>query len=102
MAVNGWGRHFHEIIVLPDGRKITTLRQAMAWLAKEVPQAEHEMKPVQTAAHCVVAAAENESAGWMMFARMGMMQAINRHAALSEFKSKRKQRPPAKLIKLQR
>lgn len=68
-------------------------------LAKEVPEAEHQMKQVQAAAHCVIAAAENESAGWMTFARMGMMQAINRHAATADFSSKRKQRPPAKLIK---
>jgi hypothetical protein len=32
---------------------------------------------VQAAAHCVTEAAEN--GGPMMFARMGMMQAINRH-----------------------
>jgi putative SOS response-associated peptidase YedK len=53
------------------------LRDAIAWLAKEVPKSEHSMKQVQAAAHCVTEAAEN--GGPMMFARMGMMQAINRH-----------------------
>jgi hypothetical protein len=49
----------------------------IAWLAKEVPKSEHSMKEVQAAAHCITEAAEND--GPMMFARMGMMQAINRH-----------------------
>jgi hypothetical protein len=35
------------------------------------------MKEVQAAAHCVTEAADNN--GPMMFARMGMMPAINRH-----------------------
>jgi hypothetical protein len=70
-------RRFDEPIKLPGGGKLFTLQHAIAWLAKEVPQAEHKMKEVQTAAHCVTEAAEN--GGPMMFARMGMMQAINRH-----------------------
>jgi hypothetical protein len=53
------------------------LREAIAWLAKNVPPAEHEMKEVQAAAHCVTEAAENN--GPKVFARIGMMQAINRH-----------------------
>ena len=46
-------------------------------MAKEIPQSEHGMKEVQAAAHCVTEAAENN--GPMRFARIGMMQAINRH-----------------------
>jgi hypothetical protein len=80
-VANGWRRRFDEPI------KLFTLKQAIAWLAKEVPQAEHTMKEVQTAAHCVTEAAENN--GPMMFARMGMMQAINRHKP-EEFDPKRK------------
>jgi hypothetical protein len=36
------------------------LKHAIAWLAKEIPQAEHGMKEVQTAARCVTEAAEND------------------------------------------
>jgi hypothetical protein len=54
-----------------------TLKEAIAWLAKEIPLAEHTMKQVQAAAHCVTQAAEKN--GPMIFARMGVMQAINRH-----------------------
>jgi hypothetical protein len=64
----GWNRRFDEPIPLPGGGKLFTLRQAIAWLAKEIPQSEHTMKEVQTAAHCVTEAAEN--GGPMKFARM--------------------------------
>ena len=45
------------------------------------------MKEVQTAAHCVTEAAEN--GGPLLFAKIGMMQAINRHK-LVEFDPNRK------------
>jgi hypothetical protein len=64
-------------IELPDGRKLKTLAEAMAWLAKEVPKSEHKMEKVQTAAHLVTRAAEH--GGRMIFAQMGMLQAIHRH-----------------------
>jgi hypothetical protein len=83
----GWGREFDEPIPLPGGSKLVTLKDAIAWLAKEVPKTEHGMKQVQAAAHCVTEAAEN--GGPLLFARIGMMQAINRHK-IEEFDSKRK------------
>jgi len=46
-----WSRRFEEPIELPDGRKLKTLAEAIAWLAKEVPKSEHKMEKVQTAAH---------------------------------------------------
>jgi hypothetical protein len=76
-VANGWRRRFDEPIKLPGGGKLFTLKDAIGWLAKEIPQSEHRMKEVQTAAQCVTEAAENN--GPMQFARMGMMQAINRH-----------------------
>lgn len=79
-----WSRRFDDPIELPDGRKLRTLKDAIAWLAKEVPPAEHTMPKVQAAARMVTEAAENN--GPMIFARMGMMQAINRHR-VKEFSS---------------
>ena len=76
-----------EPIKLPDGKKLITLADVIAWLAKEVPKSEHRMKQVQAAAHCVTEAAEND--GPLLFARIGMMQAINRHK-LEKFDPKRK------------
>jgi hypothetical protein len=58
-------------------RTLRTLKDAIAWLAKEVPPTEHGMKQVQAPAHCVTQAAENN--GPMIFAQIGMLQAINRH-----------------------
>jgi hypothetical protein len=83
----GWGREFDESIKLPGGGRLVTLKDAIAWLAKEVPKSEHGMKQVQAAAHCVTDAAEN--GGPMQFARIGMMQAINRHRP-EEFDPKQK------------
>ena len=39
-----WSRRFEEPIELPVGRKLKTLAEAMAWLAKEVPKSEHKME----------------------------------------------------------
>jgi hypothetical protein len=62
---------------LLDGRKLRTLKGAIAWLAKEIPNSEHTMPKVQTAARMVTEAAENK--GPMIFARMGVLQTIYRH-----------------------
>jgi hypothetical protein len=86
----GWKRAFDEPIKLPDGNKLVTLADAIAWLAKEVPKSEHGMKQVQAAAHCVTEAAEN--GGPLLFAKIGMMQAINRHKP-DEFARSTKPRP---------
>jgi len=60
---------FDEPILLPNGRKLRTLREAIDWLAKEIPKSEHTMEKLQTAAHCVTQAAER--GGPMIFAQMG-------------------------------
>ena len=75
--VVSWSRRFDEPIELPDGRKLNTLAEAMAWLAKEIPKSEHKLEKVQTAAHLVTRAAEH--GGPMIFAQMGMLQAVHRH-----------------------
>ncbi len=87
VADRGWKRRFDEPIVLPGGGKLFTLKDAIAWLAKEIPQSEHRMKEVQTAPRCVTDAAE--TGGPLRFARIGMMQAINRYKPV-EFDPKRK------------
>jgi hypothetical protein len=87
-AIVPWSTRFAPPIKLLGGGKLFTLKDAIGWLAKEIPQSEHTMKQVQAAAHRVTEAAEN--GGPMgMFARMGMMQAINRHKP-EEFDPKRK------------
>jgi hypothetical protein len=72
-----WGLRFDEPIVLPDGKKLSTLREAIAYLGKAVPASDHNMKEVQAAAHCLTEAAEY--GGPVLLARMGVLQAIHRH-----------------------
>jgi hypothetical protein len=72
-----WHLCFDEPIALEDGTALNSLRDAIAYLAHSIPEAEHLMNEVQAAAHCVTQAAEN--GGPLLFARIGMMQAINRH-----------------------
>jgi hypothetical protein len=56
-------------------------------LAKDIPKSEHTMPKVQAAARMVTEAAENN--GPMIFARMGVLQAIYRHQ-VREFDTSRK------------
>jgi hypothetical protein len=63
-----WSRKFNEPIKLSNGKKLVTLRDAIAWLAKSVPTLEHKLQEAQTAAHCLTEAAENN--GPMVFARI--------------------------------
>ena len=72
-----WSRKFSEPIELPNGEKLVSLRDAIAWLARSVPAPEHDDHEVQVAAYYVTEAAENN--GPMAFARIGMLKAINRH-----------------------
>jgi hypothetical protein len=44
MPNQSWKSKFDEPIPLPDGRKLRTLKEAVAWLAKEVPKSEHGLK----------------------------------------------------------
>ena len=71
-----WSHKFSEAIEPPNGERLVTLRDAIAWLAKSVPASEHDLPVVQMAAHCVTEAAENH--GPMVFARISMLKAINR------------------------
>jgi hypothetical protein len=72
------------------GEQLLTLKDAIAWLAKKIPKSEHAMPKVQTAARMVTEAAENN--GPMIFAQMGMLQAIHRHH-MRELDSSRKTTP---------
>ena len=72
-----WSRKFSEPIELPNGERLVTLQDAIAWLAKSVPTSEHNTHEVQIAAYYLTEAAENN--GPMAFARIGMLKAINRN-----------------------
>ena len=72
-----WDQRFAEPIVLEDGSKLATLRDAIAHLAKLIPKAERNMPEILTASDLLTNAAEH--AGPVEFARIATLQAINRH-----------------------
>jgi hypothetical protein len=73
----GWSKRFDEPIVLDDGTKLTTLRQAIQYLAKTVPKAEQNHETVLTAADHLTRSAEQ---GYpLFFARAATLQAIHRN-----------------------
>lgn len=72
-----WKRRFDEPILLPDGERINTLGEAIAYLAKTTPISEREMPAITTAAEILTNTAER---GWpMMMARMAVLKALHRH-----------------------
>jgi hypothetical protein len=76
MAATGWQRAFDEPIPLPHGRKLVTLEDAGKFITK-LPKAEQQHPAWQTAVEALILVAETD--GPTMFARIGIMQALNRH-----------------------
>jgi hypothetical protein len=75
MPDKGWQRRFDEPIPLPKGKKLVTLRDAAEYITK-LPKAEHDAKEWLAAMEALLLVAEND--GPTMFARIGMMRALNR------------------------
>ena len=77
MASDGWSTPFDEPIVLDDGTKLITLRDAIKYLAKTVPKAEHNHEKVLSASDHLTRSAEQ---GYpLFFARAATLQAIHRN-----------------------
>ena len=72
-----WSLRFAEPIVLEDGSKLATLRDAIRHLAQIIPKPEGDMLEVLTASDLLMQAAEHD--GPVEFARIATLQAINRH-----------------------
>jgi hypothetical protein len=62
MVGKGWRREFDDPIETPDGTRLKTLKEAVAYLAKTVPKSERDMPAVTTAAEMLTNAAEREIA----------------------------------------
>jgi hypothetical protein len=71
----GWGRPFDEPIEI-DGRKLATMRDAGEYIAA-LPKKEHDAAAWQAAMEALILVAEQ--GGPTMFARIGIMRALNRH-----------------------
>ena len=74
MAATGWKRRFDEQITLPRGRQLVTLEDAGNYITK-LPKAEHAAKEWQAAMEALILVAT--SGGPTMFARIGIMRALN-------------------------
>jgi hypothetical protein len=72
----GWKRAFDDPIPLPRSRQLITLEDAGNYITK-LPKAEHESPEWQAAMECLILVAEKN--GPTMMARIGVMQALNRH-----------------------
>jgi len=69
-----WDQRFSEPIELPKGKKLTTLGDAALYITK-LPKAEHDTEEWQTAMEALLLVAESD--GPTMFARIGMIRALN-------------------------
>jgi hypothetical protein len=70
-----WSTPFDEPIRLCGGRKLTTLQHAADYIMK-LPEAVQQEQRWQIAVEHLINAAES-GGGWLMFARIGMMRALN-------------------------
>jgi hypothetical protein len=71
-----WLRRFDDPIPLPRGRQIVTLEDAGNYITK-LPKDEHETSEWQAAMEALILVAT--LGGPKMFARIGIMRALNRH-----------------------
>jgi hypothetical protein len=88
ISAPNWSREFEYPIVLTDGRKLVTLRDAATYITK-LPKAEQDLEIWQIAVEYLIRAAETGSA-WIMLARIGVLKALHR-GAVRDFNSDRKE-----------
>ncbi|MET4153528.1 hypothetical protein [Bradyrhizobium sp. RT7b] len=81
MTERGWGRRFEDPITIGD-RVLVTLLDAGEYIAA-LPKKEHAAPEWQAAMEALILVAEG--GGPTMFARVGIMRALNRHP-VPEFK----------------
>jgi hypothetical protein len=86
-VAKGWRRRFGELIPLPGGGKLVTLEDAGTYITK-LSKAEHEAPEWQAAMEAMILVATQ--GGPTMFARTGIMRALNRHH-VREFNEKEKE-----------
>ena len=72
---SGWGRQFDEPIELPDGRKLVVPRDAASYVTA-LPKKEADAPEWQAAIEALMLVIELD--GPPMFARIGVMRALNR------------------------
>jgi hypothetical protein len=71
-----WDQEFFDPIVSPGRKPLLTLRDAAHYITK-LPKAEHDAEEWQAAMQALLLVAGHD--GPTMFARIGVMRALNRH-----------------------
>lgn len=74
VADKGWSRPFDDPIVLPDGRKLLTLRDAANYITR-LPKQQHDAPAWRAAIEALILVAEH--GGDTMLPRIGMMRALH-------------------------
>jgi hypothetical protein len=72
----GWAREFDEPVSLPGGRTLRTLHDAATYITG-LPKKESALPEWQAAIEALMLVADR--GGPTMFARIGVMRALNRH-----------------------
>jgi hypothetical protein len=72
-----WKRRFDDPIILPDGRKLITLRDAATY-ATALPKKDADSTEWQAAIEALILVA-NSRTGPTMMARIGVLRALHRH-----------------------
>jgi hypothetical protein len=75
MADNDWRRKFEDPVLLPDGKKLVTLRDAADYITS-LPKKESDLPEWQAAIEALMLVS---SSGPTMMARIGVVKALNRH-----------------------
>jgi hypothetical protein len=70
-----WDQRFFDPIILPGREPLITLRDAAHYITK-LPKAEHDAEEWQAAMQALLLVVEHD--GPTMFARIGVMKALNR------------------------
>jgi hypothetical protein len=81
-----WSREFADSILLPNGRKLITLKDAATYITS-LPKKEAALPEWQTAIEVLMLCSRG---GDPMMARIGVMKALHRNVVL-EFKSDRRE-----------
>ena len=91
-----WDQQFSEPIPLPKGKKLVTLRDAAEYITK-LPKAKHDAEQWLAAMEALLLVAEHD--GPTMFARIGMMLALNRSKAAPKVEPRRKRAKAYKMVR---
>jgi hypothetical protein len=75
VSERGWNRPFDDPIPLPKGRQLVTLKDAARYIQK-LPKAEQQIEEWQDAVEALLLVVNQN--GPTMFARIGVMRALNR------------------------